>query len=83
MSAECSQFMNKKLLRFDQLSLKKVLLIFGCPPDNQIIILGCPMQVLVVSGKQTTAISNTVPMHVIAKYTMRGNMNRQATIWNN
>ena len=34
------------------------LLIFGCPPDNQIIILGCPTHVLVVSGERTTTISN-------------------------
>ena len=33
-------------------------MIFGCPPDNQVIILGCPEHVLVVSGERTTAISN-------------------------
>ena len=34
------------------------LLTFGCPPDNQIIVLGCPAHVLVVSGKHTTVILN-------------------------
>ena len=32
--------------------------MFGCPLDNHIIILGCPVHDLVVSGEQTTYISN-------------------------
>ena len=49
-----------KLQGFDRTMLKSNfwLLIFGCPPDNQIIILGCPAHVLVVSGERTTVISN-------------------------
>ena len=36
------------------------LLIFGCLPDNHIIILVCLVHDLVVLGERTTAISNAV-----------------------